>query len=80
MLPPNTFPNYYKQKMDKKYIISDVFFSFLMTHHFNPMGDELLARMLSYGKIAFIMDKILPFENDENKFRYTKDELNWCKA
>ena len=79
MLPPNTFPNYYKQKMDKKYIISDVFFSFLMTHHFNPMGDELLARMLSYGKITYIMDKILPFESDENKFRYTKDELNWCK-
>ena len=25
------------------------------------------------------MDKILPFESDENKFRYTKDELNWCK-
>ena len=79
MLPPNTFPNYYKQKMDKKYIISDVFFSLLMTHHFQQMGDELLARMLSYGKIAYIMDKILPFENDENKFRYTKEELNWCK-
>ena len=79
MLPPNTFPNYYKQKMDEKYIISDVFFSFLMTHHFKPMGDELLARMLSYGKIAYIMDKILPFESDENKFRYNKDELNWCK-
>ena len=43
-----------------------------MTHHFKPMGDELLARMLSYGKITYIMDKILPFESDENKFRYTK--------
>ncbi len=79
MLPPSTFPNYYKQKMDEKYIISDVFFSFLMTHHYQPIGDELLARMLSYGKIAYLMDIILPFENEENKFRYSADELEWCK-
>ena len=80
MLPPNTFPQYYKQKMDKKFMISDVFFSFLMSHHYEHLGDELLARMLAFGKIAYLMDIILPFEEEENKFRYSKEELEWCNS
>jgi hypothetical protein len=35
--------------------------------------------MLAYGKIAYLMKLILPDEAEENKFRYSKDELNWCE-
>ena len=76
-LPPS-LPQYYKDKMDKKFIISDVFFGYLMSSIYNPMGDELLAKMLSYGKIAYVMNLILPNEDEGNKFRYSKEEITWC--
>ena len=76
-LPPS-LPQYYKDKMDKKYIISDVFFGYLMSNIYSSLGNELLAKILAYGKIAYVMNLILPNEDDENKFRYSKEEINWC--
>ena len=35
--------------------------------------------MLSYGKICYLMDLVLPDEEAENKFRYNKKELKWCE-
>ena len=78
-LPSESLPNYIKEKMDKKYIISDVLFGFLMTHRSQYLGDDLLSKMLSYGKICYLMDLLLPDEDSENKFRYNKNELKWCE-
>ena len=79
LLPPTTLPQYYRDKMEKKYIVSDVFFGYLMSSIYKHLGDEFLARMLAYGKVAYIIDLILPNEEEENKFRYSKNELEWCK-
>ena len=79
LLPPTTLPQYYRDKMEKKYIVSDVFFGYLMTSVYRPLGDEFLARMLAYGKVAYLIDLIIPDEEEENKFRYSKNELEWCK-
>jgi len=79
LLPPTALPQYYKDKMEKKYISCDVFFGYLMSSVYRPLGEEFLARMLAYGKIAYIVDLILPDQDEENKFRYSKNELDWCK-
>jgi len=79
LLPTSTLPQYYKDKMEKKYIISDVLFGFLMSSIYKPNGDEFLAKLLSYGKIAYTLELILPQEEEENKFRYSKQELKWCE-
>ena len=79
LLPNESLPQYIKDKMDKKYIVSDVLFGYLMTHHYQYLGDDLLSKAISYGKIAYLMDLILPDEQKENKFRYTKKELDWCQ-
>jgi hypothetical protein len=79
LLPNESLPQYIKDKMDKKYIVSDVLFGHLMTYHYQYLGDDLLSKAISYGKIAYLMDLILPDEQKENKFRYTKKELDWCQ-
>lgn len=80
MLPITSIPQFYKDKMREKYIVSDVFFGYLMSIIYKPLGDEFLARMLAYGKIAYVMSLILPDENEGNKFRYDDKEINWCKS
>ena len=78
LIRSESLPQYIKDKMDKKYIVSDVLFGYLMTHNYQYMGDDLLSKILSYGKIAYLMDLILPDEDPENKFRYNANELKWC--
>lgn len=78
LLPTSKIPQFYKDKMDKKYILSDVFFGYLMSHAYEPIGNDFLSRSLAYGKIAYIMTLILPDDAEENKFRYSKEELDWC--
>ena len=45
--------------MDKKYIVSDVMFGYLMTHNPQYMGDDFLSKLLSYGKTAYLMNLLL---------------------
>ena len=79
LIPSESLPQYVKNKMDKKYIVSDVIFGYLMTHNSQYMGDDFLSKLLSYGKTAYIMDLLLPDEAPENKFRYNKSESKWCE-
>ena len=78
LIPTESLPQYVKNKMDKKYIVSDVMFGYLMTHNPQYMGDDFLSKLLSYGKTAYLMNLLLPDEDPENKFRYNKSELKWC--
>ena len=48
LLPNESLPQYIKEKMDKKYIVSDVLFGHLMTHHYQYLGDDLLSKKLSH--------------------------------
>lgn len=77
-LPPS-IPQYYKNKMDAKYITTDVLFGFLMTKQFKLLGDDMVSRMLSYGKIAYLLEILVPNENEAERFRYNQSELNWCE-
>ena len=79
LIPTESLPQYVKNKMDKKYIVSDVMFGYLMTHNPQYMGDDFLSKLLSYGKTAYLMNLLLPDEDPENKFRYNKSELKWCE-
>ncbi len=77
-LPPS-IPQYYKNKMDAKFITTDVLFGYLMTEQFQLMGDDMVSRMLSYGKIAYLLELLVPNENMAERFRYNQQELNWCE-
>ena len=79
LIPTESLPQYVKNKMDKKYIVSDVMFGYLMTHNPQYMGDDFLSKLLSYGKTAYLMNLLLPDEDPENKFRYNQSELKWCE-
>ena len=79
LIPAESLPQYVKDKMDKKYIVSDVMFGYLMTHNPQYMGEDFLSKLLSYGKTAYLMNLLLPNEDPENKFRYNQSELKWCE-
>jgi len=46
---------------------------------FNNDGKKLIDNMIYYGKILYIMDKVLPDVPDSIKSGYTQHQLGWCK-
>ncbi len=77
-LPPS-IPQFYKNKMDAKFMATDVLFGYLMTNKFHLIGEDMISRMLSYGKMAYLLEILAPNENMANRFRYNESELNWCE-
>ena len=73
-----TAPDYIKQRFDKIYILSDLFRSYFSSNI--PLSDNhsLLASMLYYGKIHYLISLMLPNYNSHVIMGYTKDKMQWC--
>tara|TARA_B000000475_G_scaffold262719_1_gene248570 strand:+ start:316 stop:1329 length:1014 start_codon:yes stop_codon:yes gene_type:complete len=73
-----TAPDYIKQRFDKMYILSDLFRSYFSSNI--PLSDNhtLLASMLYYGKIHYLISLMLPNYDSHVIMGYTKDKMQWC--
>ncbi len=73
-----TAPDYIKQRFDKMYILSDLFRSYFSSNI--PLSDDhsLLASMLYYGKIHYLISSMLPNYDSHIIMGYTKDKMQWC--
>ena len=73
-----TAPDYIKQRFDKIYILSDLFRSYFSSNI--PLSDNnsLLASMLYYGKIHYLISSMLPNYNSHVVMGYPKDKMQWC--
>ena len=71
-----TAPDYIKQRFDKMYILSDLFRSYFSSNI--PLSDNnsLLASMLYYGKIHYLISSMLPNYSSHIIMGYTKEKCN----
>ncbi len=80
-LPPSQFPRYLKEKMQREYLPSDAIRGYLLVKHSDKVeGNTLLSQLVYFGKIAYLMDALMPEEPDYLKYGYTLEQAEWCEA
>jgi hypothetical protein len=81
-LPIQFFPNYLKDKMDEKYLVADAMKGWLMNRFANEIvdGDDFLSTIITLGKVMYLLDAMLPLEEDYIKFGCSKEQMDWCRA
>lgn len=80
-LPNDIFPQYIKDKMNPGYLVADVMKAWLMNRFFDELhqGEDFLASIITLGKIMYLLDAMLPFEEDYVKFGCSKSQMEWCQ-
>jgi gliding motility-associated lipoprotein GldB len=72
------FPSYLKQNFEEKQIMPDVVSSF-SANKIAPVSDNnLLSRMIYFGKQLYLKDLLLPEYSDADKIGYTPGQIKWC--
>lgn len=75
------FPLYMKEKMTRNYLMIDIAHSWLATNVLgDKTGDSFLSQMIYYGKLRYMIDAMMPEEEDHLKVRYSADEYEWALA
>ena len=78
LLPTNQIPQYQKDKMERKYLTADVMYGFLHNRFYEPMGNDFISNMSSFGKILYLLNAMMPETPDHIKLNYTEQEEQWC--
>jgi len=75
------YPNYFKQKMDKRYLITDVCQSWLMTNVIEDQsGDSFISNLLYWGKLMYTLQAMMPDAPKSTILKYTDLEYEWAEA
>ncbi len=72
--------NYIAKTLDKQYIVSDVASAFVKKKIAAPVERTFLAKLIYYGKELYLKDKLIPFNTDAQKIKFTQQELDWANA
>jgi gliding motility-associated lipoprotein GldB len=72
------FPNYLKQNFEQKQIMPDVVSSFSVNKTAALTDNNLLGKMIYFGKELYLKDLLLPEYSDADKMGYTPEQLKWC--
>lgn len=73
-------PQYQILTYDKSQILPDVVTSFSSAKIPPPLNRTLLAQMVYYGKVLYMMDVLLPDTNEADKIAYTPEQVEWSHA
>ena len=71
-------PNYVSKGLDKEYLISNIASALAKRVNKYPRNRAFLSRMVYYGKELYIIDKLLPNDEDYQKIGYSKEEIDWA--
>lgn len=71
---------YIAEGLDKKFLISDVAEAYAEKVVPRPRDRSFLARMIYYGKLLFVKQKLLPLESDEIVMGYTEEDMSWARS
>ena len=73
-------PQYLRDEFQKEYLVSRSMKCFLINQYGQEllMGERLIDEMLYWGKVHFVLNKILNNYHDTLAFGFTKKELDWC--
>jgi hypothetical protein len=74
------FPKYKIIKMSREYLIPDFVRGWMLTEFEEKNAKpDFLTRIIEEGKIAYLVDAMLPEMNDTLKIGFSKNQLDWCK-
>lgn len=73
------WPKYRVRQLQKEFIPADIAKAWLFTHYPYGKYNNLLEHMMYYGKIIYVLKKILPDVHDTLIFSYSKKQLDYCK-
>ena len=79
-LPEKEFPLFLKKRMKKEFIGVDVMRSWAETNLLQEdKREDLLDHLIYEGKLLYFMDAVFPGKKDNEKIRYTPEQMAWCE-
>jgi len=66
--------------LDKRYLNSDVAGAFVTKILNYPSERTFLSKIVYYGKVLYLKDKLLPLETDAQKIGYSEEQYEWAQA
>ena len=79
-LPIMDFPQFFKNKMEKKYLVANTVKAWLLENYYTCSGDDFLDKIIAAGKIMYLMDAVLPDRDPGIKMGYSNKEIEWAKS
>jgi hypothetical protein len=77
--PSTNIPKYRFKNFERKYLVSDAIKAFLISEFDKKGGQNLLEQMVYYGKMIYLVEALLPNEEESAYFNYDEAELDWCE-
>ncbi|MBT8234847.1 MAG: gliding motility lipoprotein GldB [Bacteroidia bacterium] len=71
---------YIAAQLDPVYLLSDLADAFIAAKVPPPKERTFLSQMTYYGKKLYLKDLLLPWRDDPEKIKYTREELDWARA
>lgn len=73
-------PNYIAKGLDKAYLTANIASALTKRVNKYPRNRSFLSRMVYYGKELYLIDVLLPNDEDYQKINYTKNQMDWSLA
>lgn len=72
--------NYIATDMNRDFLVSNVASAFSNKIVPLPEDRSFLSRMVYYGKVLYLKDRLMPFQSDAQKITYSEDQLAWAEG
>lgn len=80
LLPPETFPQYMRDRMRPEMLVPAAVKGWLLVHYTRDIrGADLLTNLVETGKVLALLDALMPGTDAAAKFAFTHEQLAWCE-
>jgi gliding motility-associated lipoprotein GldB len=70
---------YVAELQDPQYMLADIAEKYARKLNHYKYGRNFLSSMIYYGKMRYVMQKLLPFKDQHTHLHYTAEELDWAQ-
>jgi gliding motility-associated lipoprotein GldB len=71
---------YVAELQDKDYLLADIAETYAREIYYKKHSRSYLASMIYYGKMRYLMQRFLPFQDAHLHLHYAAEELQWAKS
>ena len=71
--------SYVAELQDPNYLLTDIAEKYARELNQHKQGRNFLSTMIHYGKLRYIIQELIPFQEAHLNLHYTADELKWAK-
>ena len=77
--PPLSMPAYIAKTQDKAHLPAKLFAGLIADMTGNPKGSKFIDQIVHNGKNLYLLDLLLPYEQDSIKLGFTAAQTTWCE-